>query len=132
MSFAPEELFAAAIAAVAFLAGILLWRRHAKRTRSVGRRLEAGPANLRFTCAGCSGKFTHSRRTLSAWEKGGRSFFCNACHTKWQSTHAPSGHGRAARIITVDGPPSKRGCLGVLVLMLVVPAVLAFAVLQYA
>ena len=131
MSFAPEQLFAAAMAAVAFLAGILLWRRRARRTRSVGRRLEAGPSNLRFTCAGCSGKFTHSRRTISAWEKGGRSFFCSACHTKWQSTHAPSGHGRAARVITGD-PPAKRGCLGVFVLLLAIPAVLAFAVLQYA
>jgi hypothetical protein len=131
MSFAPEELFAAAIAAVAFLAGILIWRGRAKRTRSVGLRVEGGPANLRFTCAGCSGKFTHSRRTISAWEKGGRSFFCNACHTKWQSTHAPSGHGRKARIITGDRP-AKPGCLGMFVLLLAIPVVLALAVLQYA
>ncbi len=131
MSFTPDELFAAAIAAVAFSAGVLFWRSRARRTRSVGRRLEAGPSNLRFTCAGCSGKFTHSRRTISAWEKGGRSFFCNACHTKWQSTHAPSGHGRAARIITSDRP-AKRGCLGMLVVLLAVPVVLAFAVMQYA
>ena len=130
MSFAPEELFAVAIAAVAFLAGILLWRRRAKRTRSVGLRVEAGPANLRFTCAGCSGKFTHSRRTISAWEKGGRSFFCNACHTKWQSTHAPSGHGRSARIITAERP-AKSGCLGMFVVLLAIPVVMAVAVLQY-
>ncbi|MBC7994252.1 MAG: hypothetical protein H7Z15_13570 [Rhizobacter sp.] len=130
MSFAPEELFAVAIAAVAFLAGFLIWRARTKRTRSVGLRLEAGPANLRFTCAGCSGKFTHSRRTISAWEKGGRSFFCNACHTKWQSTHAPSGHGRGARIITGE-PSAKRGCLGMFAVLLAIPALLALAVLQY-
>ena len=82
MQFTPELLFAAAIAAVAFLAGVLVLRGRAKRTRSVGLRVAGGPANLRFTCKGCSGQFTHSRRTLHAWHKGARQFYCKACHTK--------------------------------------------------
>jgi hypothetical protein len=84
MSLSPELLFAAGIAAVAFLLGLLHLRARAKRTRtrSLGRKIEGGPSNLRFTCAGCSGKFTHSRQTLAAWERGNRKFYCKACQTK--------------------------------------------------
>lgn len=77
-----ELWFAAAVAAAAFVAGVLFLRARARRTRSVGRKIADEPTNLRFSCAGCSGKFTHSRRTLSAWNKGKRKFFCKACHTK--------------------------------------------------
>jgi hypothetical protein len=83
MQFSPEILFAAAMAVVAFLAGLVYLRLRGRRTRSVGLRVANGPTNLRFTCAGCSGQFTHSRRTISAWNKGTRKFICNACHTKW-------------------------------------------------
>jgi hypothetical protein len=82
MTLSPELWFAVGVAAVAFLAGVLFLRARARRTRSVGRKVEGGPTNLRFTCVGCSGKFTHSRRTISSWQKGNRRFYCNACHTK--------------------------------------------------
>jgi hypothetical protein len=88
MSFPPELLVAAAIAAAIFLLGVLY--RHARnkrtRTRGLGRKLTGGPTNLRFTCAGCSGKFTHSRQTLSGWERGNRKFYCKACLTKSQGS----------------------------------------------
>jgi hypothetical protein len=100
MQLSPEFLFAAAIAAAAFLIGLLYLRARTKRTRSVGLRVTGGPANLRFTCAGCSGQFTHSRRTLVAWQKGTRKFFCNACHTKWQGAHPPQAGKKAARVPT--------------------------------
>ncbi len=90
--FTAEFLFAIGVAAVAFLIGMWYLHRRAKRTRSVGRRVEGGPSNLRFTCAGCSVKFTHSRRTLSAWQQGTRKFYCKACHTKAQGTGVK--HGR--------------------------------------
>jgi len=83
MQIAPEILFAAAVGVVAFLAGLVYLRLRGRRTRSVGLRIANGPSNLRFTCAGCSGQFTHSRRTIAAWNKGTRKFVCNACHTKW-------------------------------------------------
>ncbi|MBL0730357.1 hypothetical protein [Piscinibacter sp. HJYY11] len=80
-----ELIFAAAVAAAAFLAGLVWVRRRGPKTRNVahkGRRNVPAPANLRYTCAGCAGQFTHSRRTLSAREKGAKSFYCNACNTR--------------------------------------------------
>lgn len=86
MSWPPELLFATAVAAAAFLVGLVWLRHRSPRTRNVvhgkGRRGVAAPANLRYTCAGCSGHFTHSRRTLAARDKGAKSFYCNACHTR--------------------------------------------------
>jgi hypothetical protein len=109
MQFAPEILFAAALAVVAFLAGLVYLRLRNRRTRSVGLRVANGPANLRFTCAGCSGQFTHSRRTLAAWNKGTRKFVCNACHTKWHGVLPP----RRADVITkpkraAKSPPAAK------------------------
>lgn len=83
MRFEPE-LLAGLIGAVMFVLGLLFLRARANRTRNVGRPVPHGPANLRFKCAGCSQQFTHSRRTLAEWRKGGRQFHCNACHTKLQ------------------------------------------------
>ena len=91
MSLSPETLFAAAVTAVAFLAGLLYLRRRARRTRSVGLKVVGGPKSMRFKCAGCSGQFTHSRRTLGSWERGNRTFYCKACQTK------ASGEKRRAR-----------------------------------
>lgn len=82
MTLTHELVFAAAIAAIVFLAGALFLRNRVRRTRSVGRPISREPANLRFTCKGCSQQFTHSRQTLSAWQKGSRQFFCKACDTK--------------------------------------------------
>lgn len=157
MQFSAEALLAAAIAAVAFLAGLWVLHRQAKRTRSVGLRPLSGPANLRFTCAGCSGQFTHSRRTISTWSKGTRRFYCNACHTKWQGSHQAQSSADKSRFVThlrqgktppsqsspkveapsransASGQPSKgAGCLGITVLLLALPAAMLVAVLQYA
>lgn len=82
MQLATEHLAAAAVVVLAFVIGLLVLVARKTRTRTVGRRLLGGPANLRFTCAGCSGQFTHSRRTLGEWGSGARQFRCKACHTK--------------------------------------------------
>lgn len=158
MPFSSEILFAASIAAAAFLAGLWVLYRRSKRTRSVGLRPLGGPANLRFTCAGCSGQFTHSRRTISAWGKGTRRFYCNACHTKWQGSHQAQSPADKSRFVTrlrhgsnpaasapspavqapspaapPSGPPGKGGgCLGIAVLLLALPTVLLAAVLHCA
>jgi hypothetical protein len=130
MQFPPEVLVAAAIAAIAFLVGLLYLRARSKRTRSVGRKLASGPANLRFTCVGCKGQFTHSRRTIGTWDKGQRRFFCNACHTKWLGANPPGKRG-LARVITGPGKGGS-GCLGFMILLIALPLGVAFAVLQYA
>lgn len=80
-----ELIFAISVAAVAFLGGLLWLRKRGPKTRNVahkGRRDVPAPANLRYTCAGCAGQFTHSRRTLSTRDKGAKSFYCNACNTR--------------------------------------------------
>ncbi len=59
------------------------------RTRGPTRTGTRGPADLRFTCAGCGQKFTHSRRTIRTWEQGGRRFHCKACHTKRHGNSGP-------------------------------------------
>ena len=82
MSFSVEFLFAAAVAVAAFLVGVLIVRSRARRTRSVGLKPTAQPKNLRYKCVGCGGRFTHSRRTLGAWQRGERNFHCKACMTK--------------------------------------------------
>lgn len=93
MSFSAEFLFAAAIAVAAFLVGVLLVRSRATRTRTrrVGQKPPtpaAQPKNLRYKCVGCGGRFTHSRRTLGAWQRGERNFHCKACMTKASSPKA--------------------------------------------
>lgn len=94
-----ELLFALAFAVAAFLAGLLYLRSRSRRTRSVvlgGRR--ADTQQLRFTCASCSRKFTHSRRTLAARDAGARSFLCKACHTRLHGVLPSPGVGSVQRV----------------------------------
>jgi DNA-directed RNA polymerase subunit RPC12/RpoP len=124
MDLSPELWFAGGIAAVAFLVGIwALWVK-APRTRSVGRMAGRGPAELRYVCASCSGRFTHSRRTRMALEKGARSFYCKACHTRSMGVQPP----KPSQL--VPKPKGKPGCLGVLALLAVLPLGMA-TVLHY-
>ncbi|MBX3619208.1 MAG: hypothetical protein KF891_04355 [Rhizobacter sp.] len=115
MTWSPEIVFAVAVGLVAFLAGLLLVRKRAKRTRSVGLKVKSGPAELRFVCASCGGRFTHSRRTLTAWENGARSFYCSACHTR------SLGEGAPPKSSYVPKPQTRSGCLPVLVLLVALP-----------
>jgi hypothetical protein len=115
MLWSPEFVFAAAVGVVAFLAGILLVRSRAKRTRSVGLKVKHGPADLRFVCASCGGRFTHSRRTLATWEDGARSFYCSACYTR------SLGEGAPPRSSYVPKTPARHGCLPVAFLLVVLP-----------
>jgi hypothetical protein len=116
MNLPPEFWFAAGIAAVAFLAGLWWLRVKRPRTRSVGRMAGRGPTTLRYVCASCSGRFTHSRRTRLAWEKGARSFYCSACHTRTlgAQTSKPSQ--------LVPQRKAKSGCLGAAMVIATVPA----------
>jgi transposase-like protein len=115
MDLSPELWFAAGIAAVAFLVGIWLLRVKAPRTRSVGRMAGRGPAELRYVCASCHGRFTHSRRTRMALEKGARSFYCKACHTRSLLVKTP----KPSQLVPKAGV--KKGCLGVFVMLAVLP-----------
>jgi hypothetical protein len=139
MQLSPEFLLAAAIGAFAFVIGLLYLRRRTRRTRSVGLRVAGGPTNLRFTCAGCSGKFTHSRRTLAGWNKGTRSFYCNACHTKAQGLNDSGIRSKSAMVSELQArvaAPDKDnkpgvGCLGIVLLLVAGSGVLGYAVSRY-
>ena len=107
------------------------------------------PASLHYVCAGCSVQFTHSRRTIGAWEKGTRRFFCSNCHTKWRhkqplrdaQTSASPTQRREHTLLRPSGfamPPSatqasrrglapaRSGCLTVIVVLVAVPVVIIF------
>lgn len=139
---------------------LLLLRARAARNRGGQRVVSRGPANLRFVCAGCEGQFNHSRRTLGAWEKGTRRFYCNPCHTKWRASHPaqPAQPVRAGATETTGSHPRTRrsepasvgsgstsrtrfqaarsgsgsGCLGTVLLLVAVPIALGFLAVQYA
>jgi len=74
------------------------------------------PKEKYFTCARCSANSAHTNRTIEAWRNGKTKFFCTACHTKWLQSQPTSASSR----------PSGSGCLGVLVLLALVPLGLLF------
>jgi hypothetical protein len=75
------------------------------------------PKEKYFQCARCSANSVHTNRTIEAWRSGKTKFFCNACHAKWlQSQPAVATSDRS----------SGSGCLGVLVLLALVPLGLLF------
>lgn len=136
------DLYASIAAGIAILL-LVVWRFKARSSRISHRPVARGPGNMRFVCAGCSGQFTHTKRTVAAWEKGSRQVFCNACHKKWrnaQPRQAPpsqaegagtSGETSNARETVRRPAPafrglrdSRSGCLGIVVLMVVIPVAL--------
>jgi hypothetical protein len=76
----------------------------------IGRR---SPPQKTFRCARCSTVEAHSARTIEAWRAGKTKLFCGSCHAKWLQSQPRV--PRASR-------PSSAGCLGVLLVALVVPA----------
>lgn len=143
-----------AIAAVLILALVVVGlfvvtRKRSNRPYPAISNRSRGPASLHYVCAGCSAQFTHSRRTIGAWEKGTRRFFCNNCHTKWRDRQPPrdvqsSGSPTQARERTLSRQsgsaspssaphasrpslaPARSGCLTVIVLLVAIPIVIRF------
>jgi len=137
MNLTPEILAGGvAIVAVVFIAFRVRRRppeRSADRTRA--------PADMRFICGSCRGQFTHTRRTIAAWQGGSRRFFCNDCHKQWRRTHPtaakpveretsaafPEGHrdrgfGPGPRLVRASNPGGG-GCLGMVAVLVGVPVV---------
>ena len=151
MQITPELLVGLGIA-IAIALVLLVFRARATRRTRFERPVSRGPADLRFTCAGCSEQFTHTRRTLGAWEKGTRRFYCNACHKKWRGSQpippsqsnkpasAPRSREYIASRNSAQPSVSQRtvrsrsgsGCLGIAVLLIAVPVAVVLAIVQYA
>jgi len=79
------------------------------------------PKPQSFRCGRCSTSSQHTPRTIEAWRRGKTKFFCNACHAEWlrnrpdEARHEPAGHS---------------GCLGMIVLAVVIPSVASIAYLS--
>jgi len=67
-----------------------------------------------YACSGCGTQEKHNKRTVAAWGRGSRSFFCQPCHKKWRDEQQQK--------------PTSSGCLGSLIIMLLVPIFLAYSV----
>ena len=143
------ELVVGALAIVAILLGLLAWRRRTGRSSAANTASFRGPTNMHYTCAGCSGQFAHTRRTVTAWEKGSRRVFCDACHKKWRNaqppehpsprgdaampSHASVGRGkpyRAPELAYRSQAKASGGCLGVVLLVLLVPVIVLVLVVN--
>ena len=153
------ELLAGIATAILVLLGLVVLRKRGGKTPSHRTATSRGPSNLRFICKGCSSQFTHSKRTIGAYEKGSRSFFCNLCHSKWRETNPakPSGQhanvkaepsvetvnvGRSVGNSDVRGSfnqnirqspiQSRSGCLGAALLIVAIPIALITMAARYA
>jgi hypothetical protein len=157
MQLSPLALGLAGLVVLIVLVALLVLRARNGRRRHAISSAGRGPNNLHFVCAGCGGQFTHTKRTVAAWEKGTRRFFCNSCHKSWRQaqpippaqpaqpphpepTARPAGLTKQARMPSrgyshptpqVSTGPRRSGCLTVLVVLVVVP-VTVYVVTRYA
>ena len=143
------ELVVWALAIVALILGLVVWLRRTGGSSATKSTAFRGPTNMYFTCAGRSGQFNHTKRTVAAWERGSRRVFCDACHKKWRNAQPPQIPTAGARAATPHGNTGRNepgpasgpaysasakapsGCLGIALLMLLLPVV-AFALVTNA
>lgn len=146
MQFSDNTLLIVGGVFVAVILLIAITMSGRKQTRTTTRPASRGPSSMQFVCAGCSQQFTHTKRTVAAWEKGTRRLFCNACHQKWRGSRPPqepqaSGSaGSRGQVPQPSASPartstkssvrthyssaeSRSGCLGFAVLFVVLPVV---------
>jgi hypothetical protein len=135
MQLSPTVIAALVAALVVVVVVVLLRQRGPRRTHTSSYR---GPDNLHFVCAGCKGQFTHTKRTVAAWERGSRRLFCNSCHRSWREgnpgasrdgAQAPRQAARSASPRRLA--PTRSGCLSVVVVAAVLPLLL-YAAARYA
>jgi len=145
MLLSPLALgFAGAVLLV--LVAAFVFRTWRSRSGTSARSTSRGPSKLHFVCAGCKGQFVHTKRTVAAWERGTRRFFCNSCHKSWREAQPPqsqqgsqsiggvpvSANARTGRGGRGAGlAPARSGCLSVIVVVLVLP-IAAYVVARYA
>lgn len=135
-----------ALIAIIFLIAIV--RTSSKKIRRTTRPTSRGPASMQFVCAGCSQQFMHTKRTVAAWEKGTRRFYCNTCHQKWRGSRPPQELQASSPVSAPSQAPASRardsdvrssvrtshsftesrsGCLGITVIFIALPVIFLFA-----
>jgi hypothetical protein len=87
------------------------------------------PKETHFKCARCGAVTRHTDRTIEAWRNNKTKFFCPACHTQWLQSRPP--HERKGSSQRA-GSRTPSGCLGVFVLLAVLPAAVYFLAHVYA
>jgi hypothetical protein len=87
------------------------------------------PKERTFKCSRCSTVSAHTPRTIEAWRTGKTKFFCNVCHGQWLRSHpAPT---QSARTVA-SNRAGNSGCLGITVLLMLLPVLLVGAWWAYA
>jgi hypothetical protein len=76
-----------------------------------------------FKCARCNTTARHTSRTIEAWRNNKTAFFCQACHGKWLQSRPSQEQVTSSRRAAAD----SSGCLGVAVLLILVPVGIALA-----
>lgn len=81
------------------------------------------PESKSFDCAGCGSRALHEMRTIRAWNNGFTRFYCKTCHMQWlKDNPSPS----------MNATQSKgSGCLGVVAMMVLIPALSGVALYQW-
>ena len=145
-----EVVIAAVLILTLVVVGLLVvTRKRSHRPDPANSTRSRGPASLHYVCAGCSAQFTHSRRTIGAWEKGTRRFFCSNCHSKWRDNKLPrdvpvsasptqrretailrpsrsTSQNSAPQVSRPSLAPARSGCLTVIVVLVAIPIVITF------
>ncbi|EDN67719.1 cold-shock DNA-binding domain family protein [Beggiatoa sp. PS] len=85
------------------------------------------PKEKRFSCARCKKAENHSKRTIRVWNKGITKLYCGSCHKKWlrenPTTYIPTTY--------FSSRGSGSGCLGVVVLLVLIPITIGMAVYEW-
>lgn len=71
------------------------------------------PKEKTFVCARCKCISPHTERTIEAWRNNKNKFYCKACHEKWLESQP--------KLAYAAGRNSGSGCLGFIVIFIVIP-----------
>ena len=81
------------------------------------------PKGKSFYCSRCRKVAEHDSRTIQAWNNGFMKLYCRPCHLQWLSDNPRQKHVHARN--------SGGGCLGVLAILLVLPALGSLGLYQW-
>ena len=84
------------------------------------------PTSASFKCARCNSISRHSKRTSEAWRRNAKQLFCDACHRKWLESQPQRSQGAPPGRVPAS---SNRGCLGVMLLLVLSPLALLTIIL---
>ena len=85
---------------------------------------QKNPKEKRFSCARCRKVSEHDKRTITAWNNHFLKLYCNACHRKWLA-------GQPKQTQHVSASSRGGGCLGVSVLLVILPIIAGVGVYQW-